>query len=146
MLTLIGRLNLNTHTLLTQRSRSGLTMPLCRHSVGTCHELSSSGNTRPQSSQLAEPLWTDPGRKSGISMRDLISTLKKEKEEEAQSVNELSNILQKSSHARKSHHHHQVCRVSTLRALISTLPRLRLCHSWLRHNLKIKTDRSLRDL
>ena len=28
-----GRLHLNTHTLLTQRSRSGLTMPLSRHSV-----------------------------------------------------------------------------------------------------------------
>ena len=24
------------------------------------------GNTRPQSSQLAEPLWTDPGLKNGI--------------------------------------------------------------------------------
>ena len=32
-----------------------------------------SGNTYPQSSQLAEPLWTDPGLKSGISVRDLIS-------------------------------------------------------------------------
>ena len=28
-------LHLNTHTSLTQRSRSGLTMPLSRHSVGT---------------------------------------------------------------------------------------------------------------
>ena len=34
----------------------------------------SSGNTRPQSTHLAEPLWTDPGLKSGISVRDLIST------------------------------------------------------------------------
>ena len=33
-----------------------------------------SGNTRPQSSQLAEALWTDSGRKSGISVRELIST------------------------------------------------------------------------
>ena len=33
-----------------------------------------SGNTRSQSSQLAEPLWTDPGRKSGISERELVST------------------------------------------------------------------------
>ena len=30
-----------------------------------------------QSSQLAEPLWTDPGIKSGISVRELISSLKK---------------------------------------------------------------------
>ena len=29
-----GRLHLNVHTALTQRSRSGLTMPLSRHSVG----------------------------------------------------------------------------------------------------------------
>ena len=34
-----------------------------------------SGNTWPQSSQLAEPLWTDPGLKSGISVQELISTL-----------------------------------------------------------------------
>ena len=33
----------------------------------------SSGNTWPQSSQLAEPLWTDLGLKSGISLRKLIS-------------------------------------------------------------------------
>ena len=36
-----------------------------------------SGNARPQSSQLAEPLWTDPGLKSGIYVRELISTLNK---------------------------------------------------------------------
>ena len=29
--------------------------------------------------QLAEPLWTDSGLKSGISVRELISTLKKKK-------------------------------------------------------------------
>ena len=34
----------------------------------------SSGNTRLQSSQLAEPLWTDPGLEGGISFRELIST------------------------------------------------------------------------
>ena len=38
-----------------------------------------SRNTRPQSSQLAEPLWTDFGLKSGISVRELTSTLKKKK-------------------------------------------------------------------
>ena len=57
----------------------------------------SSGNTLAQSSQLAEPLWTDPGLESGISVRQLISTLKKK----AQAGNKLSNIFQKSSHARK---------------------------------------------
>ena len=33
-----GRLHLNTRTPLTQQSRIGLTMPLCRHSVGTYPE------------------------------------------------------------------------------------------------------------
>ena len=54
-----------------------------------------------QSYQFAEPLWTDPGLKSGISVCELISTKK------SAGGNELSNILQKSSHARKktsSHH------------------------------------------
>ena len=45
----------------------------------------SSGNTQSQSSQLAEPLWTDPGLKSGISVRELI---KKKKEKKAQVGNE----------------------------------------------------------
>ena len=61
-----GRLQLNTHSPLTQRSRSGLTMlsRLVRESIRE-NELTrnSSGNTRPQSSQLAEPPWTDPGEK-----------------------------------------------------------------------------------
>ena len=38
-------------------------MPLSRHGVGTYPETSSrnlSGNIRPQSSQLAEPVGTDP--------------------------------------------------------------------------------------
>ena len=34
----------------------------------------SPANARPQSSQLAEPLWTDPGLESGIGARELIST------------------------------------------------------------------------
>ena len=33
-----GRLHLNTHTPFTQPSRNGLTMPLCRHSVGIYQE------------------------------------------------------------------------------------------------------------
>ena len=39
----------------------------------------SSGNTQPQSSQLTEPLWTDPGLKSGFSVHELIFSLKKKK-------------------------------------------------------------------
>ena len=61
-----------------------------------------SGNTRLQSSRLAEPLWTDLGLKSGISLRELISTLKKKKrKKKALTGNELSNILIKSLHSRK---------------------------------------------
>ena len=55
-----GRLHLNTHTPLTQRSRSGLTMPLVQAWFGNLSanqgKRNSSENTRPQSSQLAEPL------------------------------------------------------------------------------------------
>ena len=67
----------------------------------------------PQSSQLTEPLWTDPVRKSGISVRELISTFKNNtKSATATTIksgggggglagNEWSNILPKSSEARK---------------------------------------------
>ena len=58
-----GKLCLNTHTPLTQRSRSGLTTPLCRHSVGT--------------DPLAEPLWTDPDLESGINEREIIKIILK---------------------------------------------------------------------
>ena len=70
-----SRLHLTTYTPLTQRSWNGSTM-LSWQSVGTYqgNELTwnSTVNTLPQSSQLAEPLWTDPGIKSGIGVRKLI--------------------------------------------------------------------------
>ena len=71
-----GILHLNTHTPLTQRSRSCLTLlsRKCGNLLRKKLTSKSSGNTRPQSSQLAEPLWTDPGLKSGLGMRELIST------------------------------------------------------------------------
>ena len=50
-----------------------------------------SGNIRPQLSQLAEPLWTDPGVKSGISVCELIST-KKKKKKKVQAGSEWLNI------------------------------------------------------
>ena len=40
---------------------------------------SSSGNIQPQSSQLAEHLWTDPGLKSGIKCARTILHFKKKK-------------------------------------------------------------------
>ena len=55
---------------------------LSQHSMGTKESkltCNSSGNTCPQSSQLAEPQWTDPGLKSGVDVHKLISTLKKKK-------------------------------------------------------------------
>ena len=40
----------------------------------------------PQSSQYVNPLWIDPGIKSEISERELISTLKKEKEKKVKKI------------------------------------------------------------
>ena len=79
-----------------------------------------SGHTRSQWSQSAEPLWTDPGPKSGISLRELISTLKKKKK--AQAGNDLSYILPKSLHAKKKPPHHTSARCQT-RPLRYTSPR-----------------------
>ena len=103
-----GRLHQNMHTPLTQQSRSGLTMPLSRHSVGILsgNELThnSSGNTWSQSSQLAGPLWTDPGLKSGISVRELSST-KKKKKKRRQGMN--CRTFSQNAHGQgKNHHHH----------------------------------------
>ena len=71
-------------------------MLLSRHSVGTYQETSSHVAARQgtlgQSSQLIEPLWTDPDLKSGVSACELISTLKKK----AWAGNEWANILPKS--------------------------------------------------
>ena len=53
-----------------------------------------SGNVRPQSSQLAEPLWTDPGIMSGISVSELVSTSKKKKKK-TQAGKEWSIIVPK---------------------------------------------------
>ena len=59
----------------------------------------SSGNTRLQSSQLADPLWTNPGAKSGISVRKLIFTLRRKKKKTQ--AGKVAHSL-KSSHARKT--------------------------------------------
>ena len=55
-----------------------------------------------------EPLWTDRGVKSGISVRELIS-IQKQPQQKVQAGNEWSNILTKFSKVReKNHHHHHV--------------------------------------
>ena len=96
-----GRFHLNTHTPLTQRCRSELTVS-SRHSVGTYQgkELTrnSSGNALVQPSQLAESLWTDPGQRVGLVSASL-SPLQKKKKPQAE--NELSNIG-------RSHYHHVI--------------------------------------
>ena len=50
---------------------------VCHMNVLWFLEVAFGGNALSQSSQLAEPLWTDPCIKCGISVHKLISTLKK---------------------------------------------------------------------
>ena len=104
-----------------QQSRSGLTMPLFRQSGNTSGNgltRNSSGNTRSQPSKLAEPMWTDPGLKSGMSLHELIST--KTIFFKAQAGTELSNILPNSRTRGKSHHKpsppHLHCMLSSITA------------------------------
>ena len=107
-----GRLQLNTHTPFTQTKSNwadcAAVQALHGNLSGNKLTRNLSGNNRPQSTELARPLWTDPGIKSGTIERDPIATSEKEKGKKAQAGNELSSILPKSSHARKepaSHHH-----------------------------------------
>ena len=54
------------------------------HSVRTCPEASSHTTCQGTFSHSGlSSLWTDPGIKSGISVRELISTLKKKKKKSA---------------------------------------------------------------
>ena len=89
---------------------------LSRHSVGTYQgeELTRhlSGNTWPLSSQLAETLWTDPGLKSGIGMRVLISTKKKnQRKRRRRGVNH--GIFPPNPCKRGRSHHHRSITVKT---------------------------------
>ena len=110
-----GRLHLNTHTPLTHRSRSGLTMPLSRQSVGTYQETSSHATRQGalghnRLSSLSQ--WTDPGLKSGISVLELISTSKKKKKKKKRKRRRLGKYCRTFSQTPrtrgKSHHHHQL--------------------------------------
>ena len=68
---------------------------LPRHSVRAFKAIeptgNSSGNAHLKSSQLAEPLWIDPGLKSETGVRELISIEKKQKT--AQSGIDFSKIF-----------------------------------------------------
>ena len=48
---------------------------LCGNLSGNGLTRTLSENTRPESPQLARPLWADPGLKSGIHVRELISPI-----------------------------------------------------------------------
>ena len=62
--------------ILVHISRNGLTMPLSRFSVGTYQETSSHATSQGtiSLSRLSSLSHCDPGIKSGISVRELIST------------------------------------------------------------------------
>ena len=65
----------------------------------------SSRNTRSQSSQLAEPLWTGPGLKSGVSLRELISTYKNKTKKRWRGTN--CRTFSQNPRTRGKSHHHQ---------------------------------------
>ena len=73
-----GRLHLNTHIPFDPTKSEWAdyvaVQALCGNLSGNELTRNLSRNIRPQSSQLAEALWTDPGIKSGISARELTST------------------------------------------------------------------------
>ena len=62
-------------------------MLLSRHGVGTYQETGShatrQGTLGHSLSQLAEPLWTDPGLMSGVNVCGLISTKENKKKNRA---------------------------------------------------------------
>ena len=76
-----GRLHLNMRTPLTQRSRSGLTMPLSRHRVGANPERSSHATCQGTFGHSHLSSLSHCGLilaiKCGISVRELIATFKK---------------------------------------------------------------------
>ena len=82
----VCRLHLNTHTPLTQRSRSGLIMPLSRHSLGTYQERSSQANCQGKVSH--SPL-------SSLSHYGLCARANFRFKKQTQAGNECLNILPK---------------------------------------------------
>ena len=94
-----GRLHLNMHTPLTQRSQSWLTMLLFRHSVGTHQEMSSHATCQ---TTLGHSRLSSPNH-CGLILAyrvELVCPTKSPLKKKSAGGNELSNILPKSSHAR----------------------------------------------
>ena len=131
---------------IAKRSRSGLTMPLAVQAWRgnlSGNELTRilSGNIRPQSSQLAEPIWTDPCIKSGISVRVANLHFKKKKKKKKERKRKRrrgmnGRTFSKNPGARgKKHHHHDFTfnLESWFRrwwSAASGVPDAK-CHSWL---------------
>ena len=72
---------------------------MCGNLSGKCALLNWSGNSWPQLSLSAQPLWTNPGLKSRTGMLELISTSKNKTNKKVQARNESSNLPRKSSHS-----------------------------------------------
>ena len=104
-----GRLHLNTHTPLTQRSRSGLTMTLSRHSVETYHETGSHASR--QGTLGHSPLSSlrhcglIPAKESGVTVRDLISIKENKKKQRRQEMNR--RTFSPNPRMRGKSHYHQ---------------------------------------
>ena len=84
---------------------------LNKGSSGNEYTLVSLRNTQPQSSQLAEPLWTDPDLKSRISVRELISSYikkkKKLREKKSAGWEWMVELSPQNLRKRGKIHHHQ---------------------------------------
>ena len=102
-----GRLHLNMHTPLTQWSRSGLTMPLSRHSVGPVRKRAhtqfvSENLVTVVSARWASVDWSWPNEWNKC-VRELISTLKKKKRRLGMNCRTFSRNPRKRG---KSYHHY----------------------------------------
>ena len=102
---------LNTHTPLTQWSCSGLTIPLSRHSVGTYQKMSSHASHQGTLSHSHLSSLSHCGliltKKSWISVRELISSLKKEKKKRHSWGMNCQTFSQNPGMWGNGHHHHQ---------------------------------------
>ena len=85
----------------------------------------SSGNTQSQLSQRTEPLWTEPGLKSGISLHQLISTSKKQTKKCRRGMN-CRTFSPNPGTPGKSHHHQILC-LAWPRTMWSSLDSLVTC-------------------
>ena len=73
--------------------------------LGIYREARSHATRQGHSVKVAVPLWTDPGLKSEISVRELISTLKKKKRWRGMN----GRTFSQNSRTREKSHHHHIC-------------------------------------